>query len=52
VGTSAGPREGAPLLVGFNAGAGFVAFSTFEWRTQYVEGRLAVRILNYLIANE
>lgn len=52
VATAAGPREGAPLLVGFGDGAGFVAFSTFEWRTQYVDGRLPVRVLNYLIANE
>ena len=51
VDTAAGPREGAPLLVGFNDGAGFVAFSTFAWRTQYVQGRVAVRVLNYLIAN-
>jgi hypothetical protein len=28
-----------------------VAFSTFAWRTQYVQGRVAVRVLNYLIAN-
>ncbi|HUU56087.1 MAG TPA: hypothetical protein VMW93_01980 [bacterium] len=52
VATTAGPREGAPLLVGFDDGAGFVAFSTFEWRTQYADGRLPVRVLNYLIANE
>ena len=52
VATTAGPREGAPLLVGFDDGAGFVVFSTFEWRTQYADGRLPVRVLNYLIANE
>jgi len=51
VDTAAGPREEAPLLVGFEDGAGFVAFSTFAWRTQYVRGRVAVRVLNYLIAN-
>jgi hypothetical protein len=52
VDTAAGPREAAPLLVGFEEGAGFIAFSTFGWRTQYVRGRLAVRVLNYLIANK
>lgn len=51
VDTAAGPKGEAPLLVGFEDGAGFVAFSTFAWRTQYVEGRLAVRVLHYLIAN-
>jgi hypothetical protein len=51
VDTSTGPREGVPLLVGFEDGAGFVAFSTFAWRTQYARGRLPVRVLNYLIAN-
>jgi hypothetical protein len=51
VDTSAGPRKDTPLLVGFEDGAGFVAYSTFAWRTQYAQGRVAVRVLNYLIAN-
>jgi hypothetical protein len=49
--TSAGRLTGAPLLVGFGYGRGFVIFSTFGWRTQYARGRLAVRIFHYLIAN-
>ncbi|MGD8718818.1 MAG: DUF2012 domain-containing protein [Candidatus Zixiibacteriota bacterium] len=49
--TSAGSRADAPLLLGFAAGDGFVYFSTFNWRTQYKEGRVAVRTFNYLIAN-
>jgi hypothetical protein len=49
--TSVGTLRDAPLLVGFGYGQGFVIFSTFDWRTQYAQGRLAVRIFNYLIAN-
>lgn len=49
--TSTGKLTGAPLLVGFGYGRGFVVFSTFGWRTQYARGRLSVRIFQYLIAN-
>jgi len=50
--TSAGRRAAAPLLLGFAAGEGYVAYSTFDWRTQYEHGRLAVRVFNYLLANK
>jgi hypothetical protein len=49
--TSKGRRDDAPLLIGFRYGRGFVAFSTFDWRTQYGNGRLAVRVFNYLVTN-
>lgn len=50
--TAAGKRAAAPLLVGFAAGKGYVAYSTFDWQTQYEHGRLAVRVFNYLLANK
>ncbi|UCH78339.1 MAG: carboxypeptidase regulatory-like domain-containing protein [Candidatus Coatesbacteria bacterium] len=50
--TAAGRRAAAPLLVGFAAGAGYVAYSSFDWQTQYEHGRLAVRVFNYLLANK
>ncbi len=49
--TSAGRLDDAPLLIGFGYGRGFVVFSTFGWRTQYAQGRLAVRVFHYVIAN-
>ncbi len=51
VDTSKGRRYGAPLLIGFKYGRGFVAFSTFDWRTQYGNGRVSVRVFNYLVTN-
>jgi hypothetical protein len=50
--TAAGKRRAAPLLVRFAAGSGYVAYSSFDWRTQYEHGRLAVRVFNYLLANK
>jgi SAM-dependent methyltransferase len=50
--TAFGKREDAPLLVGFAYGDGYVAFATFDWRTQYRGGRLSVRVFNYLITNK
>ena len=49
--TSTGRRADAPLLIGFRYGRGFVAFSTFDWRAQYGNGRLSVRVFNYLVTN-
>jgi hypothetical protein len=50
--TSSGTRANAPLLIGFAYGRGFVAFSTFGWRTQYGHGRVAVHVFHYLIGNK
>ncbi len=50
--TYEGNRNNAPLLVGFAFGNGYVAFATFNWRTQYDQSRLPVRAFNYLVANE
>ena len=50
--TTSGKRENAPLLIGFAYGEGYIAFATFDWRTQYRHGRLAVRVFNYLITNK
>lgn len=50
--TSSGTRGNAPLLIGFAYGRGFAAFSTFDWRTQYSRGRVAIHVFNYLITNK
>jgi hypothetical protein len=50
--TTSGKRDDAPLLIGFGYGHGFVTFGTFDWRTQYRHGRLAIRVFNYLITNK
>jgi len=51
VATAGGPRDDAPLLLGFPAGDGFVTFATFTWRRQLAAGRLPARVALYLLAN-
>jgi hypothetical protein len=50
--TTAGKREGVPLLMGFEYGDGYVSFAAFDWRTQYKRSRMAVRVFSYLISNK
>lgn len=49
--TSGGTRADAPLLFSFKEGDGVVTFATFGWRTELADGRVPVRVFNYLAAN-
>ncbi len=51
VATTGGDRAGAPLLLGFASGKGYVVYATFNWRTQYLEGRFPVPAFYYFITN-